>query len=258
MIISATNSKHDRHKLSIRIFVKSSGPLQSHCRACHTRTSTTISLVHLFTHSSALASNRPRGRRQSHTGVKGNTQQTVDSSNTLLNTMHPDTPNNLTTILASFLWKRNECDGAKEASHKALEGFKKGLDPNHRGTLECVSVLASLQAAQEKYEAAEEMYWWLLKAYGKLGRNGTQTVSIARKLVPVLSAQGKHEAEEEMRRLMLKTYEEVLGKQHSQTLKNLSELASVLRVQGKYDAAGVTKRSLLERQVQALAAHHNF
>jgi tetratricopeptide (TPR) repeat protein len=191
-------------------------------------------------------------------GVYRNTQQIMGTNNNLLDTIHPDTPNNVTSISASLMWEHNEYEEADKASHKAVEGYKRRLDPDHPATLKCLRVLASLLKDQENYEVAEEMYHWLLKAYEKvLGRHDTQTVSIARELVVVLSGQGKYEAEEEMRRSILKTDDEVLGKEQPQTLKNLSESASVLRVQGKYVAAEAMMRLLLGRQVQALTAHHN-
>jgi hypothetical protein len=85
-------------------------------------------------------------------GVQRNTQERMDFNNNLLDTIYPDTPNNLTSISASLMWKCNECDKEKEeASHNTLEGYKKGLDPDHSDTLKCGRMLASVLFDQENY-----------------------------------------------------------------------------------------------------------
>ncbi len=131
------------------------------------------------------------------------------------------------------------------------------LGPEHPQTLFAMSGLASAEAYQGKYTAAEALYDQTLEIQRRvLGSEHPETILSMSSLADVYRAQCRYAQADALYRQTLEMQRRVLGPEHPDTLSTLSGFAFSCLRQGKYALAETYAARALTGRQHALGVDH--
>ena len=159
--------------------------------------------------------------------------------------------------VGEWLWYRGRCPEAEQAYRQSLMIREKISGPDHPEVAECLSNLAIIHRASERYPEAELLYKRTLaidETY--YGKDHPEVATDLSNLGVLYHYQKRFEEAEPLHRRALDIRERKLGSTHSDTAQSLNNLAATYKAQRRLaDAEPLYKRSLQIR-VKVLGLEH--